>query len=34
MAEHPARFEVLVLNQVAQAGLQRFPAERYTLVTE
>jgi len=34
MAERPARFEVLVLNQVAQAGLQRFPAERYTLVTE
>jgi len=34
MAERPARFEVLVLNQVAQAGLQRFPAERYALVTE
>jgi len=34
MAERPAKHEVLVLNRVAQAGLQRFPAERYALVTE
>jgi D-3-phosphoglycerate dehydrogenase / 2-oxoglutarate reductase len=34
MAEGPGKLEVLVLNRVAQAGLQRFPAERYTLVTE
>jgi len=34
MAERPDRLEVLVLNRVAQAGLQRLPAERYALVTE
>jgi D-3-phosphoglycerate dehydrogenase len=34
MAERARKFEVLVLNRVAQAGLQRFPAERYALVTE
>lgn len=34
MAERPEKLEVLVLNRVAQAGLQRFPAERYALVTE
>jgi D-3-phosphoglycerate dehydrogenase len=34
MAEPAAKLEVLVLNRVAQAGLQRFPAERYALVTE
>jgi D-3-phosphoglycerate dehydrogenase len=34
MAERPAKLEVLVLNHVAQAGLQRFPAGRYALVTE
>jgi len=34
MAEGLAKIEVLVLNRVSQAGLQRFPAERYTLVTE
>ena len=34
MAEPGAKFEVLVLNRVSQAGLQRFPAERYTLVAE
>jgi D-3-phosphoglycerate dehydrogenase len=34
MAEAPRKIEVLVLNRVAQAGLQRFPAERYALVTE
>jgi D-3-phosphoglycerate dehydrogenase len=33
MAER-LKVEVLVLNRVAQAGLQRFPAERYALVTE
>lgn len=34
MAERAQKLEVLVLNRVAQAGLQRFPAERYALVTE
>ncbi|MDH3320162.1 MAG: phosphoglycerate dehydrogenase [Betaproteobacteria bacterium] len=34
MAERPDKIEVLVLNRVSQAGLQRFPAERYALVTE
>lgn len=34
MAERAGKLEVLVLNRVAQAGLQRFPAERYALVTE
>jgi D-3-phosphoglycerate dehydrogenase / 2-oxoglutarate reductase len=34
MAERPDKLEVLVLNRVSQSGLQRFPAERYTLVTE
>jgi D-3-phosphoglycerate dehydrogenase len=34
MAERPPKVEVLVLNRVAQAGLQRFPVERYALVTE
>jgi D-3-phosphoglycerate dehydrogenase len=34
MAEPAAKLEVLVLNRVAQTGLQRFPAERYALVTE
>ena len=35
MAEaHGHRFEVLVLNQVAAAGLRRFPAERYSVVKE
>jgi D-3-phosphoglycerate dehydrogenase len=35
MAEgHGNRFEVLVLNQVAAAGLKRFPAERYSVVKE
>jgi len=29
-----SRFEVLVLNQVAAAGLNRFPAERYSVVKE
>jgi len=33
VAEPAAKLEVLVLNRVAQAGLQRFPAERYALVT-
>jgi D-3-phosphoglycerate dehydrogenase len=33
MAEPAAKLEVLVLNRVAQAGLQRFPAERYALVS-
>jgi D-3-phosphoglycerate dehydrogenase len=33
MAER-AKLEVLVLNQVSQAGLQRLPAERYALVKE
>ena len=28
------KIEVLVLNQIAQVGLSRLPAERYTLVTE
>jgi len=28
------KLEVLVLNQVSQAGLQRLPAERYALATE
>lgn len=34
MAEGPGKLEVLVLNRVSQIGLQRFPAERYALVTE
>jgi D-3-phosphoglycerate dehydrogenase len=34
MAEPAEKLEVLVLNRVAQAGLQRFPAERYALVSE
>lgn len=34
MAERGGKFEVLVLNQVAQAGLQRLPPERYVQVTE
>jgi D-3-phosphoglycerate dehydrogenase len=34
MAERGGKFEVLVLNQVAQAGLQRLPPERYAQVTE
>jgi D-3-phosphoglycerate dehydrogenase len=34
MADGPAKLEVLVLNRVSQAGLQRFPVERYALVTE
>ncbi len=33
MAEAGGKLEVLVLNQVAQAGLKRFAPERYTLVT-
>jgi D-3-phosphoglycerate dehydrogenase len=35
MAKASARkFEVLVLNQIAHAGLKRFPAERYAVVKE
>ena len=34
MAERGGKFEVLVLNQVAQAGLQRLPPARYAQVTE
>lgn len=35
MAEPAAnKLQVLVLNQIAQVGLERLPAERYTLVTE
>ena len=36
MAEHAndAKCEVLVLNQVADIGLKRFPEERYTVVNE
>lgn len=34
MAEGGGKFEVLVLNQVARAGLQRLPPERYVQVTE
>jgi len=35
MAERQGhRFEVLVLNQVAAAGLKRFPADRYSVVKE
>jgi D-3-phosphoglycerate dehydrogenase len=34
MVKAGRKFEVLVLNQVAQAGLRRFPAERYTIVKE
>ena len=30
MAEPPARFKVLVLNQISASGLKRLPAERYT----
>src|SRR5262252_7152875 len=28
------RYEILVLNQISQAGLKRFPAEVYTLAKE
>lgn len=34
MAEPAGTFEVLVLNQVSQAGLQQLPAERYALARE
>jgi len=34
MAERPDKLEVLVLNRVAQSGLQRLPAARYAIVAE
>jgi D-3-phosphoglycerate dehydrogenase len=34
MARAGRKFEVLVINQLAQAGLRRFPAERYAVVKE
>ena len=34
MAKAAKKFEVLVLNQIAQHGLKRFAPERYTLVKE
>jgi len=34
MAKAGRKFEVLVINQLAQAGLRRFPAERYAVVKE
>ena len=34
MAKVPRRLEVLVLNPIAQAGLKRLPAERYSIVKE
>src|SRR3954471_22034175 len=34
MAKGPQKLEILVLNQIAQVGLKRFPPEKYAILKE